>query len=211
MSAWIDISVPVTDGMVHWPGDGDVAVTQKMWIESGDVCNLSTMAMSVHTGTHMDAPRHFLRDGGPIQSLPFDALMGPARVVAFPGVKRIEAAHLEPLGLEVGERLLFKTDNSRQAWWRMPFDEEFVHIGEGAALYLAQRRVALVGVDYLSVGAFNLDGPETHRALLGAGIVIVEGLDLTQVEAGRYELACLPMRLEGSDGAPTRAVLRRLE
>lgn len=208
-AGWIDISVPVTDGMVNWPGDGSVHVEQKMWIDRGDVCNLSTMSMSVHTGTHMDAPRHFLKHGGAIHTLSLDALIGPARVVALPGIKRIEAEHVAPLGLKAGDRVLFKTDNSAREWWRLPFDEKFVHLSAGASKVLADAKIALVGVDYLSVGAFDIDGPETHHILLGAEIVVVEGMNLTKTEPGHYELHCLPMLLEGSDGAPARALLRK--
>lgn len=208
MSQWIDISVPVVTGLVHWPGDVDVNVNQVNFLERGDVCNLSRMSMSVHTGTHMDAPRHFVANGGGMDDVPLDALLGPARVLHILGTGRVTASDLAPHNPQRGERILLRTQNSDAVWWTKPFNTEYAHLSRDAAELLVERGVVLIGVDYLSVGAFEGDGVETHQVLLGAKTVIVEGLDLTRVEAGSYELACLPMKLAGCDGAPTRAVIR---
>lgn len=205
---WIDVSVPIQTGMVHWPDNPPIVVDLQQSIARGDTANVSKLSMGVHTGTHMDAPRHFFADGIGIEQVPLDAVIGPARVVAVTDPVSIKRAELEPLNLQPGERILFKTSNS--ARWQDPsFDEHFVYITHEAAQYLADKQVRTVGVDYLSVGGFFADGPETHHALLGAGIWIIEGLNLSAVEPGGYDLICLPIKLVGADGAPARAVLRR--
>jgi arylformamidase len=208
---WIDISVPLRTGMPHWPGDIPVSIPQTMDMKAGAVCNVRTISMSAHTGTHMDAPLHFLADGASMEAMPLDATMGSARVVAIEDDRAITRRELEPLAPAAGERLLFKTRNSRL--WRDRcrfFIKNFVAIEADAARYLAHCGVRTVGVDYLSVGLYEADGDETHRILLGAGIWVIEGLDLSRVEPGNYELACLPLRIEGGDGAPARAAVRRL-
>lgn len=206
-SEWIDISVPVYTGMPVWPGDEPMRREQMLFLEKGDACNLSRMTLSVHTGTHMDAPRHFVMDAPAMETLPLDAVLGPARVIEILDPVAIQPHEL-PEDLQAGERILFKTLNSAVAWQNAGFYENFVYISKEAAAVLAQRRVRTVGLDYLSVGGFFKDGAETHEALLGAGIWVIEGLDLSQVTPGRYELACLPLKLIGSDGAPARAALR---
>jgi arylformamidase len=207
---WIDVSIPLRNGMVHWPGDAPYVRERSLSIAAGDVCNLSLFSASVHTGTHMDAPLHFLADGASIDLMPISAGIGRARVIGIRDPELIRVEELEPYRIQPGERILFRTENSRTAWQTDDFQETFVHIPFETAQYLAERRIQTVGIDYLSVGGFNTDSPETHRALLGAGIWIIEGLDLEKVEPGDYELVCLPLKLVGSDGAPARAVLRRL-
>ena len=206
---WIDISTPIECGMLVWPGDEGVRVEQVMAMERGDAYNLTNLAMSVHTGTHMDAPRHFLAGGPGMETMPPGLMSGPARVVAVDDPVAVRAAHL-PGDLEPGERLLFRTINSTVHACRAEFAEDFVYLSAEAAAALAKARVALVGIDYLSVGGFSADLRETHEALLGAGIWVVEGLRLGAVAPGRYELLCLPLLIPGADGAPARALLRRL-
>jgi arylformamidase len=208
---WIDISVPLENGMVHWPGDAPYQRTETLHIANGDVCNLSQLSTSVHTGTHMDAPRHFL-DGAPgIDAMPITATVGECRVIAIQDPAVIPIHELEPHHLQPGERILFRTRNSDRPWSMRPFHEAFVHLPPDTAAYLAQRKIQTVGVDYLSVGGFpdHAGGPETHRTLLAAGIWIIEGLNLTHVSPGRYDLICLPLKLAGADGAPARAILRQ--
>jgi arylformamidase len=209
MSEWIDISMDLRNGMTVWPGDPPPRFEQTSWIERGDMCNVTRMDVSVHTGTHMDAPRHFLRDAAGMEALPLEAVLGPARVVATQHPVAVQAGEL-PGDLARGERILFKTPNSERDLLVRPFAEDFVYISREAAARMAEAGVRTVGVDYLSVGGFRQDLVETHEILLGAGIWIIEGLDLRGVEPGRYELACLPLKIIGSDGAPARAALRRV-
>jgi arylformamidase len=205
---WIDVSVPVRAGMVHWPSDPEVKLERTSSIERGDEANLTRLDMSAHTGTHMDAPLHFIEGGEAMEAAPLDVLLGGARVVSIPGEEPIDRGHVEELDLEPGERILFRTVNSERRWWGRDFDPSYVHVSVEAAELLGEVGVGLVGVDYLSVGGYESDGAETHRALLGAGIWIVEGLDLSEVEPGDYDLICLPVKLVGSDGAPARVLLR---
>jgi len=205
---WIDVSVPVRQGMVHWPGDPEVNLERAMSIAEGGEANVTRIDMSAHTGTHMDAPLHYFDADPGIEALPLDIAMGPARVARIEGEEPIDRGHVEELDLRSGERILFRTTNSDRPWWDRDFDPAFVHVSVEAAELLGEVGVALVGVDYLSVGGYRSDGAETHRALLGAGAWVVEGLDLSAVEPGEYELICLPVKLVGSDGAPARALLR---
>jgi arylformamidase len=209
VNEWIDISVPVRNGMVHWPGDPDFHIERATDQEKGDVATVSRIALGVHTGTHMDAPLHFIRHARSIDTMPLDATIGPARVIPIRDSKSIKREELVEQGIAAGERILFKTANSDHSWDSDRFDENFVFISQDAARYLAECRVLTVGVDYLSVGGFREDGLETHAALLGAGIWIIEGLNLRGVEPGEYELLCLPLKLIGAEGSPARAVIRR--
>lgn len=204
---WIDVSVPVVTGMVHWPDNPPVVIDLQLSIARGDAANVSKISMGAHTGTHMDAPRHFFENGIGIDQLPLDATIGPARVVAIDDPVSIKPEELASLTLQPGERVLLKTSNS--ARWASPeFDPHFVYISHEAAAYLVEQKVRTVGVDYLSVGGYFKDGAETHHALLGAGIWIIEGLNLSSIAPGSYDLICLPLKLVGADGAPARALLR---
>ena len=209
-NGWIDISVPLYTGMVHWPDNPSCEIQQTMSIGSGDTCNLSRLSMGVHTGTHMDAPLHFIHGGKSIDMLPLEATVGRARVLEISDPQAIRVAELEPYAIQPGERILFKTINSIRAWKSDVFVEDFVYISHEAAQYLAAKRIQAVGVDYLSVGGYRVDGPETHHALLGAEIWVIEGLNLANVQAGTYELICLPLKMMGAEGAPARAILRPL-
>jgi arylformamidase len=206
MHRWIDISVPLHNTMHHWPGEPP-HFEQFEFMERGDMCNVTRMKLSVHTGTHMDSPRHFIPDGVAMEALPLDAVLGPATVVEIDDPVAVRARHLEGLALE--PRVLFKTRNSARCWQQPGFVEDFVYIARDAASVLAARGIKTVGIDYLSIGGFHQDLVETHNIILGAGIWVIEGLNLAHIAPGRYELACLPLNIVGSDGAPARAALRR--
>jgi arylformamidase len=208
---WIDVSVPLRTGMVHWPDDQPVSIERVQDIERGDVATVSRLSMGAHTGTHMDAPLHFFRTGKSIDTMPLTATLGRARVIEIRDPESIKPEELRSYQIQRGERVLFKTRNSARCWQTDDFVEDFVYISQEAARYLAAQRVQTVGVDYLSVGGFFTDGVETHHALLEAGIWIIEGLNLSSVAPGIYELVCLPLKIEGGDGAPARAILRLAE
>jgi arylformamidase len=207
---WIDVTVTLRDGMPHWPTDPPVVVERALDIGRGDPCNVSRVAMGVHSGTHMDGPVHFVHGAPGLDEMPFTATMGEARVIEITDPQRITADELLHHGLAAGERVLFRTTNSERCWTTPTFVEDFVSIAESAALHLAEVGVQTVGVDYLSVAGYHDDGVRIHRILLGAGIWLIEGLDLTDARAGRYELICLPVKLHEGDGAPARALLRPL-
>jgi arylformamidase len=207
---WLDISVPIRPGMVSFPGDPEVATELPVSIKAGDVCNVTRLDFGVHSGTHIDAPVHFLDGAGGVEAVPIDALVGRAVVVDGTGLEtHITLADLDTLAIPSGtERVLFKTKNS--ALWELPaFSPEFIALTPDAASALVDRGIRLVGVDYLSVAPFGDPGP-THRELLGAGVAVLEGLDLRSIEPGPYELICLPVLIPGSDGGPARALLSRV-
>jgi len=200
-----DVTLAVSPAMPVWPGDPPVTLKMVKRIEDGAKDNLSHLAGSVHIGTHVDAPLHFIAGGGDIPSLSLDALIGPATVVALPDADAITAGDLARLNLpRTVKRLLFKTRNSTLS--RDTFHQDFVALALDAAQWIVERGIRLVGVDYMSVERFGGDG-SVHRALLGAGVVAVEGLDLRDVPPGDYMLYCLPMKLAGSEGAPARVIL----
>ncbi len=207
-AAWIDISVPIYSGMVHWPDDPGVSVERVQDLSRGDAANVSKLELGAHTGTHMDAPRHFIADGAGLDEMPLDAVIGPARVIRIEHPQAILPEELEAHRLRAGERVLFLTRNSERCWNSSRFVEDFVYISAAAAQFLVERKVRTVGIDYLSVGGYMHDGVETHRILLGAGIWLIEGLNLSAAKPGAYELVCLPLRVAGADGAPARAILR---
>lgn len=209
--SWRDITLPVRSGVTVYPGDPDVRLAPHAAIERGDPANVTRLELGSHTGTHVDAPRHFIAGGTPVDVLAIDALCGPARVLDLTRVVRlIEPADLVAAGLDDGgaaERLLLKTRNSHLLR-DLRFREDFVALSPAAARLLVARRIALVGIDYYSVEPFGVERYDVHLALLGAGIAILEGADLLDVEPGEHDLLCLPLRLEGLDGAPARAALR---
>jgi arylformamidase len=205
---WIDISVPLTDRMLRWPGDPVVRIRRTARLEDGAEANLTHLAMGAHTGTHLDSPRHFLADGPAVDRMPPGIMLGPARVIAIPHPAVINAEALGPLRLRRGERILFRTRNSEADWWSAPFRETFVHLTPEAAERLAAAGVALVGVDYLSVSGWGKPAAEVHRPLLAAGVWVLEGLRLGCVPPGACELICLPLLIPGADGAPARALVR---
>jgi arylformamidase len=202
-SKWLDVSVPIYSGMVHFPDNPSIEIDTITHVERGDTCTLSALTMGSHTGTHIDAPIHFLPGGTGTEEVPLEHLIGPARVIEIKDPDAVKAEELRVHNLGVRERLLFKTSNSQRCWKTSQFVPDFVSIAEDAASYLASLNTLAVGIDYLSAGS-----PGTHRTLLSAGVVIVEGLNLAGISQGRYELLCLPLKILGGDGAPARALLR---
>jgi arylformamidase len=203
-----DISLPLRPAMVVWPGDPafERAVTSDM--RRGDLFNLSVIRMSAHTGTHVDAPRHFIDGGRSIDRIDPSVFIGPCRVAAVEDRAAIDLDAVEALALDGIERLLFKTRNSARLE-RAAFVTDYVALTPEAARYLASLgSLRLVGVDYLSIAPYGeRDAVPVHHALLGRSIVALEGIDLRAVEPGDYELVALPLRIEGADGSPVRAVL----
>jgi arylformamidase len=206
---WFDITVPIRRGMPVYEGDPDVVIQRVQAIASGSACNLSRIDFGLHTGTHVDAPLHFIDGAAGVDALPLDALIGAAWVVDATSVTTdLDRAALQALDMPASaERLLFKTPNSR-LWEADSFDPGFVGITEDGARHLIARGVRLVGADYLSI-APRSDPAPTHITLLAAGVVILEGLDLRGVAPGPYQLVCLPLLIAGVDGAPARALLIR--
>ncbi len=203
-----DITVPISNELPVYPGDPPIEVTRIASLENGDIARVSHLSFSTHIGTHIDPPCHFMKDGVTADRLPLDLFIGPARVVDVGEADVIDAALLSGLDLAGVERLLFKTRNSR--FWRETneFQTEFVHLATDGAALLVERGVRVVGIDYLSIEKFNFDQPTTHWTLLGAGVLVVEGLDLSEVPPGEYELICLPLKIKDGDGGPARVVLR---
>lgn len=208
---WIDLTIPLSPETPVWPGDPPVEREPVSSIADGDTANVTRLTLGSHAGTHMDAPRHFLDGGRTIDELPRDATVGPCLVIDTGEAEVIEPDDLLPHGLLQGERVLLRTRNSARAWHQGPFDGTFVHLSTAAATHLAEVGVRCVGIDHLSVAGFEKNERAVHEALLGAGVWIIEGLDLSAVPEGRYELVCLPLRLLGGDGAPCRAMVRPLD
>ena len=204
-----DISLTISPNLPVWPGDPPIELEQVESMDRGAHANVSRMRAGVHIGTHVDAPHHFLNDGRTVEQLPLDVLTGPCYVTQLPdGGEAITAEVLEGISLPADAmRILFGTSNSR-LWARgeKEFHENFVAVTQDGADWLVQRGIQLVGVDYLSVAPYG-DSVPTHKVLLQAGVVVVEGLDLSAVPRGFYDLYCLPLKLLGSDGAPARAIL----
>ena len=203
-----DVSMPiVTDGLVY-PGNPDIRINYQQAIAEGKGANVSEIHFGSHTGTHVDAVKHFFDDGQPIDQIPLDRLIGPALLIEFPDdVMSVTAEHLRAHELNRHTRVLLKTRNS-SFLSRREFVKDYTFLTPDGAEYLVKQGVELVGVDYLSVEQFRSGHHRTHRTLLQAGVVIVEGLALIEPQAGTYEFICLPLRLVGIDGAPARAILR---
>ena len=204
-----DVTLPISRDMPVWPGDPSIILEQVSSMDAGAHDNVSRLACGVHTGTHVDAPHHFLNDGRTVESLSLELLVGPAILVQVPEqVKIVDADVLEKAAIPSGtERLLLKTRNS-QLWQRAEreFFSGFVGISVDGAKWLVQHNIKLIGIDYLSIAPYKQSLP-THRVLLEAGVIIVEGMDLSAISPGAYTLYCLPLKLVGSDGAPARVIL----
>lgn len=203
-----DISLTISPDLVTWPGNPDIHIQRVQKIEDGSNSNVSKLEMGVHTGTHVDAPFHFLPEGKTIECLQLKVLTGRVYVLNLTNVDMITARVLENAEIPPRtRRLLFKTRNSQ--FWEKPtrdFQPDFVGISADGAEFLVKRGVKLVGIDYLSIAPYHHSRP-THEIFLKAGVVIVEGLNLSEINQGRYTLYCLPIKLAGSDGAPARAIL----
>jgi arylformamidase len=201
-----DISVPLSPALHVYPGDPGVEIFRPMTLAGGDVANLSYLRLGSHTGTHVDAPEHFIEGATTVDNIALNLLIGRARVLEITAPV-ITASVLQEFDLGPDVRLLFKTRNS-YLWSEPEFVADFVHLTRDAASHLVENGIKLVGIDYLSVEKFGFDTPEVHRTLLSNGVVILEGIDLREVEPGDYELICLPLKIAGGDGAPARVVLR---
>ncbi|MBL8231119.1 MAG: cyclase family protein [Bryobacterales bacterium] len=186
--------MPVRSGLPVWPGDPLYRIARFCSIAGGHEANVSELSLSAHTGTHVDAPIHYVEDGPGADAIPLDRLLGPAEVVPIQRVQR-----------SIATRVLLRTRMSRQTWWTRPFTEDFPALTAGQARKLVDAGVRTVGIDYLSIG-----DAEVHRILLGSGVCIIEGLDLTTVRPGAYDMICLPLRLVDADGSPARVLLRPL-
>lgn len=207
----IDISVRLHAHMPTWPNSAGFRLERTLGFAIGDDVNVSRLDMDVHCGTHVEAPLHFLADGQPLEAFPLDLFLGEAHVAYLPDTSAISAADLERVGVPDGtERLLLRTANS-ELWRRgpQPFRTDYIALLPEAATWIAARGIRLVGIDYLSIQRYG-DDPETHRILMRAGVAILEGLDLSDVDAGRYRLHALPLRLAGAEAAPVRAVLETI-
>ncbi|HKG60050.1 MAG TPA: cyclase family protein [Pyrinomonadaceae bacterium] len=210
-----DITVPISNELPTWPGDPSVQLTVWRSLSSGDSANVSMLNFGAHTGTHVDAPAHFIEGAAKIESLPLEVLIGPVQVIEVPDeLHAINGEFVLAQCAPGTTRVIFKTRNS--AFWsesEPEFHTDFTYLDLNAAQRLVEQGIKLVGIDYLSIEKYDSPSHETHLALLSYGVVILEGLDLTAIRAGNYELICLPLRLRNSkgDGAPARVVLRTID
>ena len=206
---WIDVSLTLKSDMVHWPGDPPVSIERVRDIDKGDTVNLSKITMGVHSGTHIDAPVHFIKGAIGVHQILLDALIGPARVIKISAKDTIKEKELSKQGIKQGQRILLRTRNStNKILYKDTFTEDFVYMEEDAAEFLVSCGIIALGVDYLSVGGYKKNGAKVHGLLLGAGIPVIEGLDLTAALPGNYYMICLPMKILDSDGAPARVLLK---
>jgi arylformamidase len=211
-NGWIDVTAnldPATTPV--YEGDAPMRFEFLKDMRKGDALTLSVYSLGAHSGTHIDAPMHFVLGGASIDRVPLEALIGPARVIDIPdAVQAIDAAELGRHQWRGAQRIIFRTRSSQRGWMKSStFHRDFAYVAPDAAQLLADAGVLLVGIDYISAEQFGATAPRTHRILLGKGIAIVEGLALEGVPAGDYDLIVLPMKVAGHDGAPARAVLRR--
>jgi arylformamidase len=213
-SGWIDISYPISDGMVHW--QDDLLPPHVDWIYHPKKrypipVSMIQLNINVHQGTHIDTPRHFIPNGATADDIPLSAIMGPARVIEIKDTVSIKPEELEPHNIQAGERILFKTRNS-SLYKKGKFVEDYVYVSTKAAHFLKDKKVSVVGIDYIAIGSYpDLENLfEVHNVLLSNGIWIIEQIDLSAVKAGNYEMICLPIRIKGSDAGPSRALLRPL-
>jgi arylformamidase len=202
-----DISVPIRSGGIIYPGNPEVDITLQQAVARGAGANVSLLRFGSHTGTHADAARHFFDDGQPVDQIPLDRLIGPALLLSFSdSLRSVGAADLQSHDLKGHTRILLRTRNSALLSQR-EFAPDYTYLAPDGAEYLVGKGVELVGIDYLSIEQFHSGHHRTHRTLLAKSVVILEGLDLSVPVAGEYQLICLPLRIEGCDGAPARAVL----
>ncbi|OHB68880.1 MAG: hypothetical protein A2W17_01825, partial [Planctomycetes bacterium RBG_16_41_13] len=188
-----DVTLPISNAMITWPSDPAVSITGTSLISQGDFCNLSELKIGSHCGTHIDAPSHFLENGRTIDQLALENLIGEATVFEFKNKENIDVSDIKQLRFDNVKRVLFKTVNS--SYWKLSaFKKDFVYLTKDAAQYLVDKGIRLVGVDYLSVEKFESQQAETHHILLRNDVIILEGLDLSTVEPGRYELIALPLK-----------------
>ena len=207
MSRIYDISVPIRPGGLVYPGNPEIEISLQQAVAKGAGANVSVIRFGSHTGTHADAARHFFDDGQPVDEIPLDRLIGPALLLGFAdNVRAVGAAELKAQNLNGHKRILLRTRNSALLSQK-DFARDYTYLAPDGAEYLVEKGVELVGIDYLSIEQFHSGHHRTHRTLLAKSVVILEGLDLSVPKPGEYQLVCLPLRIEGCDGAPARAVL----
>ena len=204
----LDVTVPLKQGMPAFPGNPDFELQPIKRIADGGSSNVSRLVLGTHTGTHVDAPKHFFDSGGGVETLALNLLIGRARVIDISKRGPITAEDLVSAGLREDLRVLFKTPNSA-LWNSDVFHEDYAHLTEAGARHLVEQGVKVVGIDYLSIEQFKKAGAPAHRMLLSNGVIIIEGLNLSEADAGMYEMYCLPLPVTGGDGAPARVVLKR--
>ncbi|GAB4373391.1 MAG: cyclase family protein [Calditrichia bacterium] len=211
MKKFYDISLSLSEGIPAWPGDPSPKIIQTASLNSGDIANSSRLESSLHWGTHVDAPYHLNPEGWRIDQIPPEILLGPVQVVELPDEKQITAASLRKKSIPDTPRIIFKTRNS-QYWHEKPlrFHPEFTALTADAAVYLLERNIKLVGIDYLSLDLFAATDLPVHRLLYRENVIGVEGLDLQMVSEGEYYLICLPLKVAGGDGAPARVLLQEI-
>ncbi len=204
----IDVTVPLDASLPTYPGNTPFVLEAVKRIARGDSSNVSTLHMSAHTGTHVDAPRHYFDEAPGADALPLEMMLGRTRVIEITSRSGIGAEQLADLDLSDDLRILFKTSNSR-LWASSDFHTDYVGVTASGAEHLIAHGIRVVGVDYLTVEEFKRPGAPAHHVLLGGGAIIIEGLNLRDVEPGVYDMLCLPLRVVGADGAPARVLLRR--
>jgi arylformamidase len=212
VSQWIDATATLDSTTTPvYEGNAPLSFRFMLDMRRGDALTLSAFSLGAHSGTHIDAPQHFIADGASIDQVPLTALVGSARVIQIPdSVQAIDAAELNRHQWKGTERVLFRTRSTSGHWMSSAvFHHDFAYVAPDAAQLLADAGVTLVGIDYISAEQFGAPAPRTHRTLLGKGIPIVEGLDLSDVPAGDYDLVVLPIKVRGHEGAPARAIVRR--
>jgi arylformamidase len=205
---WIDISVTVESGMVHWPGEAAVEVKRVECINKENEYNVTAISMSAHTGTHVDAPLHILPDGYDVTRMPLDSMIGPVRIFSIRDEEQISLHEIKDFPIEEHGRVFFKTRNSSNDWAKKDFQQDYVFLASDAATFLQSMNVRCIGIDYLSIGG-KVNNAKVHHILLGSGISIIEGLNLNGIEDGDYDMICLPIKLKDADGAPARVVIRK--
>ena len=206
-----DVSLTISNGMVAWPGDPEVNIKPYKSIKEGASSNVSILQLGSHTGTHIDVPYHFIEDGKNLDDISIELFIGKARLFELDVLKKIDVGDLERLNLNGVSRILFKTGNS-DFWKRNErFRKDFVHLSGEGAKYLVDAGIKMVGIDYLSVEEFGNKSAPVHHALLGAGIIIIEGLNLSGVKEGEYKVICAPLKIKRGDGAPARVFLEKLD
>lgn len=214
MSNWIDVTKTLQQGMVHWPGQDPPTFKRVASIDKGDLANATQLNFNAHTGTHMDAPLHFVDKAADISEMPIEAMTGRAKLFEICTGKNITKADILEAEKRVGEitkgdKILFKTHLSRKEWILDKFIEDYPALEADASQYLADKKIILTGIDYLSIAPFN-NLVQVHQILLSNNIWVIEGLDLSKVNEGNYEIIAMPLKIKGSDGSPARVLLKPL-
>ncbi len=204
-----DVTLTISETLITWPTDPTISIQKTRLISQGDSCNVSELKLGSHSGTHIDAPYHFEQNGIKVDQITLDYLIGKVTVFSIKNKEKIDLDDIKPLKLKDIKRIIFKTINS--TYWKLSeFKRDFVYITKEAAQYLVDNDIKLVGIDYLSVEKFGNKCADTHHTFLRNGVVIIEGLDLNNIEAGDYELIALPLKISNGDGSPARVILKSI-